>query len=115
MSTPVTIRRLRRADLSMMRQLNAVFGEAFDDPDAYAAAPPENSYLEALLGKEHVVALVALTGTEGLGGLVAYEREKFEQARREIYIYDLAVRHPASSAGARDGPHRSVARNRREP
>jgi len=27
-----------------------------------------------------------------LGGLVAYELDKFEQARREVYIYDLAVR-----------------------
>lgn len=26
-----------------------------------------------------------------VGGLVAYELEKFEQDRREIYIYDLAV------------------------
>jgi aminoglycoside 3-N-acetyltransferase I len=25
------------------------------------------------------------------GGLVAYELDKFERARREIYIYDLAV------------------------
>ena len=28
---------------------------------------------------------------EVLGGLVAYELPKFEQARSEIYIYDLAV------------------------
>jgi aminoglycoside 3-N-acetyltransferase I len=26
-----------------------------------------------------------------VGGLVAYELEKFERARRELYIYDLAV------------------------
>ncbi|MFJ7832746.1 GNAT family N-acetyltransferase [Methylobacterium sp. NPDC097213] len=26
-----------------------------------------------------------------LGGLVAYEFDKFERARREIYLYDLAV------------------------
>jgi aminoglycoside 3-N-acetyltransferase I len=26
-----------------------------------------------------------------IGGLFAYEFDKFEQARREIYIYDLAV------------------------
>ena len=27
-----------------------------------------------------------------VGGLAAYELEKFEQARSEVYIYDLAVR-----------------------
>jgi aminoglycoside 3-N-acetyltransferase I len=32
-----------------------------------------------------------LEGEEVLGGLVAYELDKFERARRELYIYDLAV------------------------
>jgi aminoglycoside 3-N-acetyltransferase I len=38
-----------------------------------------------------VIALVALVGEEVVGGLVAYELDKFERARREVYIYDLAV------------------------
>jgi aminoglycoside 3-N-acetyltransferase I len=38
-----------------------------------------------------VIALVALAAGKVSGGLVAYELDKFEQARREIYIYDLAV------------------------
>jgi aminoglycoside 3-N-acetyltransferase I len=38
-----------------------------------------------------VIALVALAGEEVLGGLVAYELDKFERMRREVYIYDLAV------------------------
>ena len=32
-----------------------------------------------------------MNGKEVVGGLVAYELDKFEQDRREIYIYDLAV------------------------
>ena len=32
-----------------------------------------------------------MNNTEIVGGLVAYELEKFEQERKEIYIYDLAV------------------------
>lgn len=35
--------------------------------------------------------LVARVGGTIVGGLVAYELEKFEQERSEIYIYDLAV------------------------
>ncbi|QRM34564.1 GNAT family N-acetyltransferase (plasmid) [Microvirga sp. VF16] len=32
-----------------------------------------------------------MEGEEVLGGLVGYELDKFERARRELYIYDLAV------------------------
>jgi len=91
-SVPVTLRRLTSADVPLLRQLSAVFGEAFAEPETYAGAPPSNAYLENLLAKEHVIALVARAGEEVLGGLVAYELDKFEQARREVYIYDLAIR-----------------------
>jgi aminoglycoside 3-N-acetyltransferase I len=86
-----TLRRLGPADLPLLRRLNALFGDAFEDPATYTAAPPSDAYLVARLAKEHVIALVALAGDEVLGGLVAYELDKLERARREIYIYDLAV------------------------
>ena len=35
--------------------------------------------------------MVALDGENVIGGLTAYVLEKFEQERKEIYIYDLAV------------------------
>jgi aminoglycoside 3-N-acetyltransferase I len=88
----VTPRRLGPADVPLLRTLNALFGTAFADPETYGAEPPSDAYLEGLLAKEHVIALVALAGEEVLGGLVAYELDKFERARREVYIYDLAVR-----------------------
>jgi aminoglycoside 3-N-acetyltransferase I len=93
MRTPhVTLCRLGPADVPRLRALNALFGTAFAETETYGAEPPSDVYLESLLAKEHVVALVALTGDEVLGGLVAYELDKFERARREVYIYDLAVR-----------------------
>ena len=82
---------LTPADVPLLRAMNAMFGEAFGDLHAYSAEPPSDAYLEALLAKEHVVALVALVGQEVVGGLVAYELDKFERTRRELYIYDLAV------------------------
>lgn len=85
------IRRLGPDDLGSMRALNRLFDEAFDDPESYAAAPPDDAYLRALLAKDHVVALAAVADGEVVGGLVAYELDKFERARRELYIYDLAV------------------------
>jgi aminoglycoside 3-N-acetyltransferase I len=92
MSPPVTLRRLEPADVPLLRKLNVLFGHAFADRETYAAEPPSDAYLEGLLAKEHVVAIVALAGEEVLGGLVAYELDKFERARREMYIYDLAFR-----------------------
>lgn len=91
MAEGVTLRRLEPGDLALFRGLNAMFGVAFDDAEAYGGAPPDDVYLEALLRKPHVFALVALASGKVVGGLVAYELEKFEQARSEIYIYDLAV------------------------
>ena len=87
----VTLHRLAPADVPLLRKLNALFGNAFAEPETYTAEPPSDAYLEGLLAKEHVIALVALAGEEVLGGLVAYELDKFERARREFYIYDLAV------------------------
>jgi aminoglycoside 3-N-acetyltransferase I len=91
MSESFEICRLAPADRQRLRALNAMFGAAFGDPDSYGAAPPDDGWIDSLLAKDHVIALVALAGGAVLGGLVAYELDKFEQARREIYIYDLAV------------------------
>jgi aminoglycoside 3-N-acetyltransferase I len=86
-----TIKQLTAADLPLCRELNAMFGVAFGEPDTYGQRPPSDAYLQRLLEKPHVFALVALDGASVVGGLVAYELEKLEQARSEVYIYDLAV------------------------
>lgn len=90
MTTP-HIRRLAAGDEALLRELNRLFAAAFDDAESYASKPPADAYLADLLAKDHVIALISTDGTEVTGGLVAYELEKFEQERREIYIYDLAV------------------------
>jgi len=74
-----------------MRALNALFGKEFEDSDSYGSAPPTNSYLAEVLGRQSVVVLVAENGEAIIGGLVAYVLSKLEQERSEIYIYDLAV------------------------
>lgn len=42
---------------------------------------------------------VPLEGDEVVGGIAAYELPKYEQARSEIYIYDLAVAAPHRRKG----------------
>jgi aminoglycoside 3-N-acetyltransferase I len=86
-----TVQRLKAGDSAFFRALNAMFNKAFDDPGAYGGAAPSDAYLEGLLKKEHIIPLVAVADGAVIGGLVAYELDKFEQERREIYIYDLAV------------------------
>jgi len=75
-----------------MRTLSALFAEVFEDYESYAGAKPDDAYLESLLAKPDFIALVARNAETVIGGLAAYRLEKFEQARSEIYIYDLAVR-----------------------
>jgi aminoglycoside 3-N-acetyltransferase I len=77
---PVTLHRLTHTDVLLLRKLNALFSRVFADPNTYSAEPPSDAYLKHLLAKEHVVAVVALAGDAVLGGLVAYELDKFERA-----------------------------------
>src|SRR5262249_25483804 len=93
MMTPVcySYRQLTSADVSLLKDLIRVFGEAFDEIGTYQCSVPTDDYLIRLLTKQHFIAIVAMNGNEVVGGLAAYELDKFEQDRREIYIYDLAV------------------------
>ena len=84
-------RHLTCADVSLLKDLLRVFGEAFDEIDTYQRSTPSDDYLSRLLTKQHFIAVLAMNGSEVVGGVAAYELEKFEQDRREIYTYDLAV------------------------
>ena len=89
--TQAKIRQLTEEELPEMHALNALFARCFDDPASYAEKKPDDAYLRGLLAKPHVLVMTAHINGVLCGGLVAYELEKFEQARSEIYIYDLAV------------------------
>lgn len=82
---------LTEVDLSILRDMLAMFGEAFEDVPTYTRAQPDDAYLRDLLSGVSFVAVAALDGEKVVGGLAAYVLRKFEQARTEIYIYDLAV------------------------
>ena len=86
-----SICQLSTNDLALMEELLAVFGEAFDEVDTYISSRPSDAYLKRLLSSDYFIALAALKNGTVVGGLAAYELQKFEQERSEIYIYDLAV------------------------
>ena len=91
MTEKFSIERLGTEDLGEMRELNQLFGSCFEDPDTYGGEPPSDVYLRDWLALPTVIALVARRDGQVIGGLVAYVLQKFERARSEIYIYDLAV------------------------
>lgn len=90
-SEPIRIRQLSANDLGLMESLLDTFAEAFDEGDTYSASRPSNTYLKRLLSSHYFIALAALKKGSVVGGITAYELQKFEQERSEIYIYDLAV------------------------
>jgi aminoglycoside 3-N-acetyltransferase I len=90
-SEPISIRQLSANDLALMEGLLSTFGEAFDEVDTYSTSRPSHAYLKRLLSSDYFIVLVALKNGAVVGGIAAYELQKFEQERSEIYIYDLAV------------------------
>lgn len=68
-----------------------LFGEVFEDLPAYCANQPDDTWLADLLGDPNFVFQVVLDGERTIAAMAAYVLRKFEQARKEIYIYDLAV------------------------
>ena len=72
-------------------RIQILTGDAFGDRATYTHAQPDDAYLRDLLSSSSFIAVAALAGADVVGGLAAYVLPKFEQARSEIYIYDLAV------------------------
>jgi aminoglycoside 3-N-acetyltransferase I len=91
MNQITSTRALNSSDIAEFRSLLALFGSAFDDRDTYLSAPPDDDYLRRLLASDTFIAVAAFDGRTLIGGIAAYVLPKFEQARSEIYIYDLAV------------------------
>lgn len=82
---------LSSEDVGEMRAMLAMFGEAFDDRATYTQAQPDDAYLKQLLSSGSFIAVAASSEAKVVGGLAAYVLPKFERARTEVYIYDLAV------------------------
>ena len=110
MSEEYSYQRLDGHDVGLLKALLRVFGQAFEDPQTYQGAVPSDDYLRSLLGKPHFIDLAALDSDRVVGGLAAYVLEKFEQDRREVYIYDLAVSEAHRRKGVATGLIESLRR-----
>lgn len=85
------VRKLDGRDVVAFRSMLAVFGDAFEDVTTYTSNQPTDEYIASLLADDNFIAVVAQSGGEIVGALAGYVLRKFEQARSEFYIYDLAV------------------------
>lgn len=85
------VRALESTDIVSMRALLSVFGRAFDEEATYTSRQPDDAYLRDLLASPTFIAVAAFAGSRVIGGAAAYVLPKFEQARAELYLYDLAV------------------------
>lgn len=99
MTRPAVVRALRASDLALMRRMLDMFGRAFDEPATYSSQQPGDDYLRQLLSAQTFIAIAALDGDDVIRGLAGYVLPKFEQARAEFYIYDLAVAEPHRRKG----------------
>jgi aminoglycoside 3-N-acetyltransferase I len=85
------IRLLTSADLTLARDMLALFGREFEALETYTAHQPDDDYLRRLLERDTFMALVSIEEGRVVGALAGYVLHKFEQTRSEFYIYDLAV------------------------
>lgn len=90
-NAPCDVSQVMPHQLDRLKSLTALFGRVFDEPTTYIDRPPDDDYLYRLLDSDNFIALVAVEKGQVIGGLAANELRKFEQARSEVYIYDLAV------------------------
>ncbi len=59
-SEPISICQLFANDFALMESLLDIFGEAFNEVDAYSLSRPGNTYLKRLLSSDYFIALTAL-------------------------------------------------------
>jgi aminoglycoside 3-N-acetyltransferase I len=88
---PYLYKQLTSSDVKQLKELLKIFGQAFGENGTYQKFVPKNAYLKRLLAKNSFITIVALNKNKVIGGLTAYVLEKFEQDRKEIFIYDLAI------------------------
>jgi aminoglycoside 3-N-acetyltransferase I len=72
-----TFEQLATSDIHLLKDLLQVFGEAFEDIETYQGAVPKDDYLRSLLAMRHFIVVVARRDGEVVGGLAAYELQKF--------------------------------------
>ncbi len=84
----ISIRRLAVTDEKLAQQTFLTMAQVFNEESAPLGAP----YLKGLLSRSDLWAFAALAGKEVVGGITGFNLSLTRVERRELFIYDLAVK-----------------------
>jgi aminoglycoside 3-N-acetyltransferase I len=84
----ISIRRLAVADEKLAQQTFLIMAQMFNEDSAPLGSP----YLKGLLSRGDFWAFAALVGKEVVGGITGFNLPLTRLERRELFIYDLAVK-----------------------
>lgn len=88
MKTNLKISRLQENDIERFIELVELLNEVFEESNKIAS----EKQLRKLLNKTEFYAFVAIKEDKIVGGLTAYELEKYYSDKSKLYIYDIAVK-----------------------
>ena len=97
---PFEIKKLTKEDLPIFTSMIKLFNLVFEEEHP-TIGNEANS--QRLLDDDRFIVLVALTDNEVVGGLTAYELQKYYSDTSEIFIYDLAVKEEYQRMGIGKG------------
>ena len=95
MDRRAAVRRLESGDVSLAKQLFALFAAVFETDDTEVS----NDYAAALLAQPSLWAYVATLDDVVVGGLTAHTLPMTRSESAEIFLYDLAVDTSAQRRG----------------
>lgn len=84
----ISIKRLAVADEKLAQQMFLIVAQVFNEDSAALGT----SYLKGLLSRSDFWAFAALVGKEVVGGITGFCLPLTRLERRELFIYDLAVK-----------------------
>ena len=90
----VKIEKLDHNDINKFTELIRVFEDVFEMKDFIM---PDEIYLQQLLEKDGFFVFVALLDNKVAGGLTSYTMPQYYSKSPLVYIFDLAVKNPASA------------------
>ncbi|WP_350287369.1 GNAT family N-acetyltransferase [uncultured Croceitalea sp.] len=88
MKNELKILRLKENNLDLFIELVTLFNEVFEEYHTIAT----KEHLTQLLGKPDFCAMAVIKNHMVVGGLTAYELERYYNDQSELYIYDIAVK-----------------------